>query len=240
MSIKPYKDRNERKKQQIALMFDSISRRYDLLNHLLSMGIDIWWRKKAVRQLKPFSPRLILDLATGTGDLAIEALSLGPEKVIGIDISKSMLEIGRQKIKKNGLEDKIDFIQQDSENLSFPDNIFDAVIVAFGVRNFENLHKGLSEMNRVLKKGGHTVILEFSKPTLFPFKQIFNLYFHQILPLIGKNISKDNFAYRYLPESVKLFPEKKEFTQMLDEIGFINTKYIPLTFGISTIYIGEK
>ncbi|MCL4170724.1 UNVERIFIED_CONTAM: hypothetical protein GTU68_012394, partial [Idotea baltica] len=184
-------------------MFNNISPKYDLLNHLLSLGIDIRWRKKAIKLLKPSSPKTILDVATGTADFAIEALSLKPEKVIGVDISDGMLEVGKEKIKKKGLTETISLENGDSENLRFTDNTFDAVIVAFGVRNFENLENGLANMHRVLKTGGKVVILEFSKPTAFPFKQLYNFYFKSILPVIGNGVSKDNSAYTYLPESVQ-------------------------------------
>jgi demethylmenaquinone methyltransferase/2-methoxy-6-polyprenyl-1,4-benzoquinol methylase len=240
MDIVPYKEQQSGKKEQVAAMFDSISPKYDLLNHLLSLGIDIYWRKKAIQLLKESKPRTILDIATGTGDFAIEALQLKPEKVIGVDISEGMLAIGREKIKKLKLEDKIELRTGDSEKLLFEDNYFDAVIVSFGVRNFENLHKGLSDMCRVLKSGGTCIVLEFSKPSSFPFKQLYNFYFKRILPLIGKVISKDNSAYHYLPESVQAFPDGKEFISIFEKAGFQSTKCIPLTFGISTIYIGKK
>ena len=240
MTVFPYKEREGGKKKQVADMFDNISHRYDFLNHLLSLGIDIKWRKKAIRLLHPYLPKTILDIATGTGDLAIESLVLDPVKVTGIDISEGMLEVGRRKIRKRGLDNKIELQHGDSENLPFSDNNFDAVIVAFGVRNFENLEKGLSEMYRVLKSGGHAVILEFSKPSVFPLKQLYKCYFKWILPLIGKKISNDNFAYTYLPASVNAFPEGKSFGDILQRIGFKNIVIKPLTFGISTIYIGLK
>jgi len=201
MTVIPYKESKEGKKEQVADMFDNISHKYDLLNHLLSVGIDIRWRKKAIKLLRPYSPKRILDIATGTGDLAIEALQLNPEKVIGIDISEGMLDVGRKKISKRGLEEKIELQGGDSENLSFSDNKFDAVIVAFGVRNFENLEKGLSEMIRVIKSGGHAVILEFSKPQAFPFKQIYQFYFNWILPFFRK--ATDLFKYIFLIPYVK-------------------------------------
>jgi len=221
-------------------MFDNISHRYDLLNHLLSLGIDILWRKKAIKLLQHQKPKLILDVATGTGDFAIEALVLNPDKVIGVDISSGMLEFGRKKLRRLKLEEKIELQQGDSEKLQFRDNKFDAVIVAFGVRNFEHLEKGLADMFRVLKPGGNVVIVEFSQPRLFPFKQIFSFYFNTILPRIGKTISNDGSAYTYLPESVMAFPQGEEFLQILNNIGFINTQAVPLTFGISSIYQGSK
>jgi len=238
--ITPYKSAQLSKKEQVAKMFNNISPKYDLLNHLLSLGIDIHWRKKAVKLLKNENPKTILDIATGTGDFAIQALDLNPDKVIGVDISDGMLEIGRQKLTRKKLDHRIKLENGDSENLNFEDNIFDAVIVAFGVRNFENLQNGLSGMHRVLKKNGRVVILEFSKPTVFPFKQLYHFYFNAILPIIGKVISKDNSAYTYLPESVKAFPEGATFLQILNDIGFNQTKCIPLTFGICSIYTGTK
>ncbi len=242
MSVVPYKDQNKGKKEQVATMFDNISPRYDLLNHLLSLGIDVLWRKKAVRLLrnrKP-APKLMLDVATGTGDFALEALSLKPEKIIGVDISGGMLEVGREKIKKQGLTQRIEMLKADSENLPFEDNMFDAVIVAFGVRNFEDLKKGLKEMNRVLKPGGVVTILEFSQPRAFPFKQVYNFYFKQILPRVGRLISKDQSAYTYLPESVQAFPDGRNFLRILEETGYKNTEWKPLTFGISAIYLASK
>ncbi len=240
MAVVPYKEDTKGKKDQVASMFNNISKNYDLLNHLLSMGIDILWRKKAVKLLKKEQPKQILDIATGTGDFALEALSLRPEKITGVDISEGMLEVGRKKMKERGVDKIIELNVGDSENLQFPDNTFDAVIVSFGVRNFENLEKGLAEMFRVLKPSGSVVIIEFSKPKAFPFKQIFNFYFTSILPQIGKVISKDNSAYTYLPESVQEFPDGDRFIGILQQIGFKQTRCIPLTFGISSIYQGRK
>ncbi|GAB3648207.1 bifunctional demethylmenaquinone methyltransferase/2-methoxy-6-polyprenyl-1,4-benzoquinol methylase UbiE [Echinicola sediminis] len=240
MSVVPYKDQQEGKKTQVAKMFNNISKRYDLLNHMLSLGIDIIWRKKAIKLLQKDQPKLILDIATGTGDFAIEALVLNPEKVIGVDISEGMLSEGKKKIKNKKLDHLIELQMGDSEKLLFPENKFDAVIVSFGVRNFENLEKGLADMHRVLKPGGKTVILEFSKPKKFPLKQGYNFYFKYILPQIGKLISKDQSAYTYLPESVQAFPDGKDFLEVLKKVGFTNTKCKSLTFGISSIYIGEK
>lgn len=240
MSIVPYKDRNEGKKEQVANMFNNISKNYDFLNHVLSLGIDVLWRKTAIKMLQKDQPKLILDIATGTGDFAIEALALNPDKVIGVDISEGMLEEGRKKMKKKKLDHLIELQLGDSEKLLFPENNFDAVIVSFGVRNFENLEKGLSDMYRVLKPGGKTVIVEFSQPEKFPMKQGYNFYFKYILPQIGKLISKDNDAYTYLPESVQAFPYGKEFVRILEKVGFKNTTCKSLTFGISSIYVGEK
>jgi len=221
-------------------MFNSISGKYDFLNHFLSLGIDILWRKQAVRLLKKHQPKLILDIATGTGDFAIEALSLHPEKIIGVDISEGMLSVGREKLTKKNLTNKIELLSGDSEILPFEDNFFDAVIVSFGVRNFENLEKGLSDMLRVLKPGGKVVILEFSKPKSFPFKQIYQFYFQWILPKIGKLISKNHAAYTYLPDSVKAFPDGDDFLNILNKIGFQKNQCTPLTLGISSIYSGSK
>ena len=221
-------------------MFDNISDKYDFLNHTLSMGIDRLWRKKAINLLKEDQPKLILDIATGTGDFAIAALSLNPDKVIGVDISKGMLDVGKEKIKKLQLEDKVEMSLGDSEGLEFEENKFDAVIVAFGVRNFENLEKGLADMFRVLKESGKVVILEFSRPRIFPFKQMYNFYFRWILPKIGRLVSKDQAAYTYLPESVRTFPDGNDFLNVLSKAGFKNTKCKSLTFGISSIYTGIK
>lgn len=240
MTVLPYKDKETGKKQQVADMFDNISHKYDFLNHFLSLGIDIRWRKKAIKLLKEIQPKQILDIATGTGDFAIESLKLNPDHVTGVDISEGMLSVGREKLKKRKLDDKITLTSGDSENLPFEDNKFDAIIVAFGVRNFENLEKGLSEMFRVLRPGGKVVVLEFSKPKSFPFKQLYNFYFKNILPTLGKTISKDNAAYTYLPESVKSFPDGKDFTSILDKLGFKDTVCKPLTLGISSIYTGIK
>ena len=238
--ITPYKDITVSKKEQVATMFNNIAHRYDFLNHFLSFGIDILWRKKAIRLLKKEQPKKILDIATGTGDFAIEALSLNPDKVIGIDISEGMLRIGKEKIKSKKLEHKIELITGDSENLTFDDNTFDAITVAFGVRNFENLEKGLSNMHRVLKKNATVVILEFSKPKSFPVKQLYHFYFTGLLPLLGKLISKDSSAYTYLPESVNSFPDGNNFLSILTEAGFSQTRCIPLFFGIASIYTGKK
>jgi len=240
MTVVPYKEDQSGKKEQVAKMFNSISGNYDFLNHFLSLGIDVRWRKKAIKLLKEVSPKQILDVATGTGDFAIATLSLNPDKVIGIDISEGMLEVGKTKMKERGLDSKIELRLGDSENLPFPENKFDAVIVAFGVRNFENLEKGLAEMLRVLRPGGKLVVLEFSKPRSFPFKQIYNFYFRFILPKIGKMVSKDAAAYTYLPESVQAFPDGNDFISILSRLGYKNTACKPLTFGISSLYTGIK
>jgi demethylmenaquinone methyltransferase/2-methoxy-6-polyprenyl-1,4-benzoquinol methylase len=240
MSVVPYKDKDGSKREQVAEMFDNISPKYDLLNHVLSGGVDIYWRKRAIRLLKKQQPKVILDIATGTGDFAIEALSLHPDKIYGVDISEGMLAVGREKIAKLGKQDIITLQSGDSESLVFQDNYFDAVIVSFGVRNYQNLLAGLTEMNRVMKPGGTCVVVEFSKPRSFPFKQFYNFYFKYILPTIGKTVSKDSSAYTYLPESVQAFPDGEDFLEIYKKAGFKNTKCIPLTFGICSIYTGQK
>ncbi|MCF6341613.1 MAG: bifunctional demethylmenaquinone methyltransferase/2-methoxy-6-polyprenyl-1,4-benzoquinol methylase UbiE [Bacteroidales bacterium] len=221
-------------------MFDNIAHRYDFLNHFLSAGIDISWRKKVRRLLVPHRPKQILDVATGTGDLAIELSKLKPERIVGIDISEGMLNIGKEKISRRKLDKIITLETGDSENLHFAGNTFDAVSVAFGVRNFENLQAGLKEMNRVMKPGGVVAILEFSKPKKFPFKNIYRFYFKFILPGFGKLISKDNEAYTYLPESVQQFSEGAAFLKEMDKAGFKDNKQQRLTFGIATLYCGTK
>ncbi len=240
MNILPYKDKESSKREQVAEMFDNISVKYDFLNHVLSGGIDIYWRKKAIKLLKNKNPKIILDIATGTGDFAIEALKLSPEKIIGVDISEGMLAVGREKIKKINKESIITLQQGDSESLNFPNNYFDAVIVSFGVRNFQSLIAGLTDMYRVMKPGGTCVIVEFSKPRAFPVKQLYHLYSKYLLPFIGGIVSKDNSAYTYLPESVQVFPDGEAFLEIYKKAGFINTKCIALTFGICSIYIGQK
>lgn len=240
MTVVPYKEEKSAKKEQVARMFDNISRNYDFLNHFLSLGIDRGWRKKAIALLRSSQPKEMLDVATGTGDFAIAALKLNPDKITGVDISEGMLEIGRKKIAQRGLSDRIVLLAGDSENLPFQENKFDAVTVAFGVRNFENLEKGLSEIYRVMKPGATLVVLEFSKPARFPFKQLYNFYFKAILPVIGRIVSKDKSAYTYLPESVQAFPDGKRFESILSQVGFKNTTCTSLTFGISSIYTGQK
>lgn len=239
-SVVPYKNDSLDKKSQVAKMFDNISGKYDFLNHFLSLGIDIYWRKRAIKLLKKQQPAMILDVATGTGDLAIAALKANPAKVVGVDISNGMLDVGKKKLKKKNLESRIELLYGDSEHLPFEDNSFDAVMVAFGVRNFENLSKGLTDMIRVLKPGGQVYILEFSTPTIFPFKQIYDLYFRYILPVLGKRISKDSSAYTYLPESVKAFPDGEKFTTLLNSIGYKTPVCTPLTLGICSLYTAEK
>lgn len=238
--VVPYKDQSKSKKEQVANMFNTISPQYDFLNHLLSGGIDIIWRKKAIKLLQNKGIKTMLDIATGTGDFAIEALKINPEKIVGVDISEGMLSFGQEKIKKMGLEKTIQLQKGDSEKLPFSDNSFDAVIVSFGVRNFENLQKGLSDMFRVTKPGGYCLILEFSNPRSFPMKQLYTFYSKYCLPFLGKMISKDPSAYTYLPESVKAFPDGPEFIHIFKSVGYSETNWIPMTGGICSIYIGQK
>ncbi len=237
-SVTPY-NKTQTKKEQVAEMFDNIAFRYDFLNSLLSLGIHKGWRKKAVKVFRDKKPRFILDVATGTGDLAIEDLKANPEKVIGVDISAGMLEAGRKKIKKAGLENKIELQLVDAEGLPFADNYFDVITVAFGVRNFENLEKGLQEMQRVLKPGGDLVIIEFSKPKGF-FSVFYKFYFNYITPAIGRLFSKDHRAYSYLPESVEAFPYGEAFCKILSRCGYKGPKAMPLTFGVASIYTATK
>lgn len=238
--IKPYNEEGVTKKEEVAEMFNNISRRYDFLNHFLSLGIDKIWRKKAVKQLKQLNPEYILDIATGTGDFAVALLKLNPKAITGIDISSGMLEVGNNKMVRRGFDDRIKLILGDSENLQFDDNHFDGVTVAFGVRNFENLEMGLAEMLRVIKTGGKAVILEFSKPKKFPIKQLFGFYSKRLIPFIGKLVSKDKRAYAYLPESVEAFPEGQSFMDIMSSVGYSNVSGIPVSGGIATIYVGTK
>ncbi len=240
-TVLPYKNSDKGKKKQVAEMFDNIAHKYDFLNHILSMNIDKIWRRKSIKFLAKSQPKVVLDVATGTGDFAIEIYKrLKPEKIIGIDISTGMLKVGEGKVKKKQLSHIIEFLEGDSEDIQFPENHFDAVTVAFGVRNFENLQKGISEMYRVLKPGGELVVLEFSRPENFPIKQIYNFYFKRILPGVGRLFSKDASAYTYLPESVAAFPYGEKFIAKMNEAGFKNSKEKKLTFGISSIYYGQK
>lgn len=239
-TIVPYKENTGTKKEQVREMFNNISPKYDLLNRLLSGGIDRYWRKRAIGKLKKASPQLILDVATGTADLAIAAMKLNPKKIIGIDLSEQMVAIGREKVAKKGLADKIELQTGDSENLPFQSNYFDAVIVSFGVRNFENLEKGLSDIHRVLNGGGTLVVLEFSKPKGWFIGGLYQFYFKYILPLIGRMISKDQAAYTYLPESVNAFPEGDKFVGILTKIGFTGAECERLSFGICSVYTAKK
>ncbi|MGB5237056.1 MAG: bifunctional demethylmenaquinone methyltransferase/2-methoxy-6-polyprenyl-1,4-benzoquinol methylase UbiE [Flavobacteriaceae bacterium] len=238
--VKPYKDSELGKKEQVKQMFDAISEDYDGLNRVISFGLDLIWRKRVVRAVLNKRATKVLDIATGTGDLAIQMAGKGIPQVTGLDISPGMLEVGREKIHRKGLDHKVEMIVGDSENLPFEDEVFDAVTVAFGVRNFEHLEKGLSEIYRILKKEGVLVVLETSVPTKFPFKQGYKVYTKYILPLIGKLFSKDKSAYAYLSESAAAFPYGEEFNNILGKIGFIAMENRPQTFGVATIYTAIK
>jgi demethylmenaquinone methyltransferase/2-methoxy-6-polyprenyl-1,4-benzoquinol methylase len=240
MQVTPYKDSGHQKKQQVEQMFDNIAPKYDFLNHFLSLGIDKLWRKKAIRILSGYKSDQLLDVATGTGDFAIAASKLKPAKIVGFDLSEQMLNVGKSKVKRMGLEHLIEFRKGDSEAMPFSDGQFDAITVAFGVRNFENLENGLKEFQRVLKPEGVVIILEFSKPKYFPMKQIYLFYFFWILPLVGRMVSKDSSAYSYLPESVMAFPDDQKFLSVLNDVGFSRANQKRLSFGIATIYIAQK
>lgn len=240
MTVAPYQDSDQDKKQQVEQMFDNIAPKYDFLNHFLSLGIDKLWRKKAVRILKANQPKRILDVATGTGDFAIAASRLEVDEIVGFDLSEQMIRVGEQKVKKLKLDSLIHFLKGDSEEMPFEDASFDAITVAFGVRNFETLQKGLDEFYRVLRNEGVAIILEFSKPKYFPFKQLYRFYFFHILPFVGGLISKDSSAYSYLPESVMAFPDDQEMLNILNRTGFSEVSQKRLTFGIATIYIARK
>jgi demethylmenaquinone methyltransferase/2-methoxy-6-polyprenyl-1,4-benzoquinol methylase len=240
-TVVPFKDSADSKKKQVENMFDKIAYRYDFLNRFLSAGIDVGWRKKAIKELVSLHPKQILDVATGTGDFAITSYEiLKPEKITGIDISEGMLEIGRQKIIKSGLQNHIELLNGDSEAILYNDNSFDAVTVAFGVRNFENLEKGLSEIKRVLRPGGKLIVLEFTRPSMPVIKQLYGFYMKFITPKIGKIIAKNNDAYQYLNDSVFQFPEKENFIHILNQSAYRNAFYKTLTLGICTIYCAEK
>lgn len=237
--VKPYGN-NGRKAEQVERMFDHIAPAYDRLNHTLSLGIDRRWRKHAIKWLKPFRPQQIMDVATGTGDFAILACRmLKPQQLIGTDISEGMMQIGREKVKEAGLEGSISFQREDCEALSFPEATFDAVTVAFGIRNFEHLDRGLQEMCRVLRKGGHLVILELSTPSRFPMKQLYQIY-SKFIPLVGRLISHDNNAYTYLPESIRAFPQGEVMQESIRRAGFSEVKFRRLTFGVCTLYMATK
>ena len=238
--IIPYQNSTLSKKGQVEKMFDNISKEYDILNRVISFGIDISWRKKIVKILKSRNPSTILDVATGTGDLAIELVKTNAKKIIGLDISKGMLDVGINKINHKNLNNTIEMVIGDSENLKYDDNFFDAVTVSFGVRNFESLDSGLREIYRVLKTNGSLVILETSNPTQFPFKQFYTVYSKFILPTIGKIFSKDKLAYNYLSESSAEFPYGEKFNNILKKIGFTNVVDFPQTFGVATIYVASK
>ena len=238
--IKPYKDSDKGKKEQVAQMFDAISENYDGLNRVISFGIDVKWRKKVIAIVGENNPKQLLDIATGTGDLAMMMAALNPDKIIGLDISAGMLEVGKQKIAKANLADKIEMLVGDSENMPFDDDTFDAITVSFGVRNFANLDKGLQEIRRVLKPKGKLVILETSVPTKFPYKQGYRFHTSVILPLIGKLFSKDKVAYSYLSESANSFPFGEKFNNILLKNGFTTATDKPVTFGVASIYIATK
>jgi demethylmenaquinone methyltransferase/2-methoxy-6-polyprenyl-1,4-benzoquinol methylase len=227
-------------KAYVRSLFDKIAYRYDLLNHLLSGGVDLYWRRAAIQTLTHLQPKRILDVATGTADFALASLRLGPDEVIGVDISDPMLEVGRKKIARRHLTERIRLYNGEAEQLQFDTGSFDAAIVAFGARNYEDLDKGLSEMNRVLRPGGMIVVLEFSRPKVFPLKQLYFFYFKQILPFIGRMISKDQDAYQYLPDTVMRFPEGEAFLDRLNTAGFSSLREQRLSFGIATIYTGVK
>ena len=239
-SIKPYNE-DEKKSIQVERMFDNIAPAYDQLNHTLSWGIDKSWRKKAINWLKPFQPQRMMDVATGTGDFAIQACRvLNPKELIGTDISEGMMNVGRQKVKDAGLEDRISFAKEDCTALTFPDNRFDAITVAFGVRNFEDLDKGLREMHRVLDDNGKLVILELSEPEWFPMKQLYALYSKVVIPTLGKLLSKDRSAYTYLPQSIKAFPQGEVMKEIILKAGFSEANFKRLTLGICTLYTATK
>ncbi len=238
--VTPYKDSTLSKKEQVAEMFDNVSNNYDTLNRIMTFGIDIKWRKKVVALVGQKNPETILDIATGTGDFVIMLSKLNPKKIIGLDISKGMLEIGIKKVKEKKLDGLIDMVLGDSEELPFEDNSFDAITVGFGVRNFEDLDKGLQEIHRVLKTNGIFVVLETSQPEKFPIKQFFNFYSKFIIPTIGKLFSKDKRAYTYLPQSAAIFPYGEKFNNILEKNGFNNATNKPLTFGVASIYTATK
>lgn len=238
--VKPYKDSELRKKEQVTKMFDAISKEYDKLNRVISFGFDVKWRKRVVKIIGNSNPDSILDIATGTGDLAINLTKTKASKIVGLDISKGMLRVGRKKIEKLQLTNTIELVFGDSENIPFENNSFDAITVAFGVRNFENLEKGLSEIYNVLKPGGFFVILETSVPTKSPYKQGYLFYSTKVLPLIGKLFSKDKSAYKYLSDSAAAFPYGEALNNILRKIGFIDIENKPQTFGVATIYIAKK
>lgn len=238
--IMPY-DGNGDKSTQVETMFDNIASTYDKLNHRLSWNIDKMWRNKAIKTLRPYNPQRILDIATGTGDLAILAAEmLNPQHITGADISDGMMQIGREKAKKKKLDNILSFERQDCMNLTYSNDSFDAVISAFGIRNFKNLEMGLTEMYRVLQKGGILCILELTTPVRFPMKQLFGLYSHTILPIYGRLISKDTSAYGYLTKSIEAFPQGEKVTELLQNIGFTKATFKRLTFGVCTLYIAEK
>ena len=238
--IKPY-NKEEQKAVQVEKMFDNIAPTYDSLNHILSLGIDKIWRRQAIKRLKPFHPQHMMDVATGTGDFAIQACRmLNPEELIGTDISEGMMNVGRGKVKQMGLDKQISFAKEDCTELTFPNNRFDAITVAFGIRNFEDLDKGLKEMHRVLVPGGHLVILELSEPVSCPMKQLYSIYSRGVIPFVGKIMSKDNGAYTYLPDSIRAFPQGEVMQDIIRKAGFQQVEFKRLTFGVCTLYFATK
>lgn len=237
--VVPYQT-NDAKKAQIETMFDNIAHKYDFLNHLLSLGIDIIWRKRAIKEISAVNPEVILDMATGTGDFAFEALSINPKRVVALDLSQNMLDIGIEKAKNKRNGQHIEWVKGDSEQIGFADNSFDAITVGFGVRNFQNLEKGLSELARVMKAGGMIAILEPSFPTNHILRFLFNIHFKYITPFVGKIFSRDSSAYSYLPNSVSAFPQGDSFCEILKKTGFNDTKHYPLTFGMCALYTARK
>ncbi|MBK8845075.1 MAG: bifunctional demethylmenaquinone methyltransferase/2-methoxy-6-polyprenyl-1,4-benzoquinol methylase UbiE [Bacteroidetes bacterium] len=240
-TVVPYKDQSDSKRNQVEQMFNKIAPRYDFLNHFLSLGIDKAWRKHAIQLLKMEKPKSILDIATGTGDFAFESFNrIKPDRLVGVDISGKMLDVARKKLEKKNIGNRITFLQGDAEALNFESNTFDAATVAFGVRNFENLEKGLAEINRVLKPGGLLIVLEFGQPKKFPVKQLYHFYSKTILPAIGRLVSHDKAAYTYLPDSINAFPSGFKFIEFLHRTGFHDSFYQKLTFGIVNVYKSKK
>ena len=240
IDVKPYKNKDNSRKEQVTEMFDNISGNYDFMNRIMTFGIDVKWRKKVVKMVKENQPDDILDIATGTGDFAIMLAGIHPKRIVGLDISQGMLDVGVKKVKEKNLDNLIEMVLGDSENLPFADNSFDAVTVGFGVRNFENLDKGLSEINRVLRPGGIFVVLETSQPEKFPFKQVYKFHSKYIIPLLGSLFSKDKKAYDYLPESAQAFPYGDAFNNILKKNEFISVEDFPLMFGAASIYRAYK
>lgn len=239
-AITPYGADAGSKKAQVARMFDAIAPRYDLLNHAFSLGIDILWRRRAIAMLRPYQPQLVVDIATGTADFALEALRLNPRRIVGLDISELMLVKGREKVAARAATDRIELRSGDAEALPFADGEVDAITVGFGVRNFEHLERGLAEMARVLRPGGAAVVLEPAVPTTWPLRQLFQFYFRAIMPIIGRLVSRDPVAYTYLPESVRAFPNGPDFVKLCHSAGFRRASWHPLTLGICSLYLLEK
>jgi demethylmenaquinone methyltransferase / 2-methoxy-6-polyprenyl-1,4-benzoquinol methylase len=237
--VKPY-NKEASKKNEVRAMFNNIARNYDFLNHFLSFGIDVLWRKKLIKLLRGYQPASVLDIATGTGDLAIMAAKSGANNVVGIDLAAQMIAVGKEKIERKALTSIVELKVGDAEQIQYNDQMFDAATVAFGVRNFENLEKGLLEINRVLKSGRPLLVLEFAQPTVFPIKQFYHFYSFYVLPIFGRIISKDERAYQYLPESIKEFPSGNHFIDIMERSNYTNCRFISLSFGIANIYIGEK